>query len=222
MTEAIPTPAPRQAPLDQSETIGKLAAALAKAQGQMSTAKKDSANPFFKSSYADLAACWEACRTPLSSNGLAIIQTTRHTQTGDVQVISTLAHAESGEWIKGVLTIKPVKADPQGIGSALTYARRYALCAMVGIAPDDDDDGEAAMGRPQTTPAPPRQQQPPRQAQGGDMASEAQCRAIHSICTKKQLDAHGTASQILGREVSTLKSISKQEAGKIIDLLNQK
>jgi hypothetical protein len=139
-----------------------------------------------------------------------------------VQVISTLAHAESGEWIKGVLTIKPVKADPQGIGSALTYARRYALCAMVGIAPDDDDDGEAAMGRPQTTPAPPRQQQPPRQAQGGDMASEAQCRAIHSICTKKQLDAHGTASQILGREVSTLKSISKQEAGKIIDLLNQK
>jgi hypothetical protein len=222
MTEAIPTPSPRQAPLDQSPTIGQLAAALAKAQGQMSTAKKDSANPFFKSSYADLAACWEACRTPLSSNGLAIIQTTRHTQTGDVQVISTLAHAESGEWIKGVLTIKPVKADPQGIGSALTYARRYALCAMVGIAPDDDDDGEAAMGRPQTTPAPPRQQQPPRQAQGGDMASEAQCRAIHSICTKKQLDAHGTASQILGREVSTLKSISKQEAGKIIDLLNQK
>jgi hypothetical protein len=190
----------------------------------MSTAKKDSANPFFKSSYADLAACWEACRTPLSSNGLAIIQTTRHTQTGDVQVISTLAHAESGEWIKGVLTIKPVKADPQGIGSALTYARRYALCAMVGIAPDDDDDGEAAMGRPQTTQAP-MQQQPPRQApqgqpQGGDMATEKQIKAIHAICGKKQVDPHAFASQTLGREIGSLKEISKREAGQIIDALN--
>ncbi|NCB64307.1 MAG: hypothetical protein EOM52_12055, partial [Clostridia bacterium] len=122
----------------QSPTIGKLAEALAKAQGMMTTAKKDSDNPFFNSRYADLAACWEVCREPLAKNGLAIIQTTTPTTDGTVRVVSTLAHA-SGEWIRGELAVKPVKADPQGIGSALTYARRYGLCSLVGIVADEDD-----------------------------------------------------------------------------------
>ncbi|MDP2362296.1 MAG: ERF family protein, partial [Ignavibacteria bacterium] len=111
------------------------------------TARKDSANPFFKSVYADLASVWEACRQALSTNGLCVIQTTDN-DNGSVIVITTLIHS-SGQWIRGKLRIKPVKDDPQGIGSAITYARRYALAAIVGVAPDEgeDDDGEGAMGR---------------------------------------------------------------------------
>lgn len=130
----------------QSESIAALAAALAKAQGAIKAAVKDSSNPHFKSRYADLASVWEACRRPLSENGLAVIQTTDEVPDGTaVLLVTTLVHA-SGEWIAGRLRLNPVKPDPQGMGSAITYARRYALAAIVGIAPDDDD-GEAAQGR---------------------------------------------------------------------------
>jgi hypothetical protein len=83
-------------------------------------------------------------RGPLSKNGLSVIQTTAQAETG-VLVETTLAHS-SGEWVAGVLHVKPVKDDPQGLGSAITYARRYALSAMVGVAPEDDD-GNAASGK---------------------------------------------------------------------------
>jgi len=85
---------------DQSDQINDLAAALSKAQGEITGALKDSANPFFKSKYADLASCWDACRTQLSKNGLAVIQTTEKVETG-VCVVTTLTHA-SGQWIRGL------------------------------------------------------------------------------------------------------------------------
>jgi hypothetical protein len=129
-----------------SETLGKLSEALAKAQGEIEGAKKDSANPFFHSRYADLASVWDACRGPLSKHGLAVIQLPGRNGEG-LFVDSILSHA-SWEWISSRLFINPVKDDPQGIGSAITYARRYGLQALVGIAPEDDD-GEAAMGRQQ-------------------------------------------------------------------------
>ncbi len=122
-----------------------MAAALAKAQGQLQGAKKDSENPFFKSKYADLSAVWEACRTPLAQNGLAVIQTTdAEDENGSIPVETILVH-ESGEWISGLLKVRPVKDDPQGMGSALTYARRYALSAIVGVAPEDDDGNAASQ-----------------------------------------------------------------------------
>jgi hypothetical protein len=127
-----------------SETLGKLSEALAKAQGEIKGAKKDSDNPFFHSHYADLASVLEACREPLSKNGLAIVQLPG--QNGEGLFIDSVLLHSSGEWISGRLHIKPVKEDPQGIGSAVTYGRRYGLQALVGIAPEDDD-GEAAMGR---------------------------------------------------------------------------
>jgi len=126
----------------QSESIAKLAEALAKAQGEITGALKESKNPFFKSSYADLASCWDACRKQLSEHGLAVIQTTAPDDSG-VVVITTLAHT-SGEWIRGSLRMVPVKADPQGIGSCITYARRYALAAIVGLAQIDDDANAAS------------------------------------------------------------------------------
>lgn len=131
--------------MQKSESIAALAGALAKAQAVMQGAKKDSENPFFKSKYADLGSVWDACRDALTKNELAVIQTTEvEDENGSIPVETMLAHS-SGEWISGVLKVRPVKDDPQGMGSALTYARRYALSAMVGVAPEDDDGNAASQ-----------------------------------------------------------------------------
>lgn len=143
----------------QSKTIGSFAAALAKAQGDMTGAAKDRENPHFKSRYADLASVWDACRKPLSANGIAVIQRVRTDE--DVVVCDTMLIHASGEWMGEELRLPVLQPTPQGIGSVITYARRYSLSAMVGVAPDDDDDGEAAMGRaPQSFQRPPQQQRP--------------------------------------------------------------
>lgn len=128
----------------KSESINELAAALVKAQAAMTFAKKDSANPFFKSKYADLSAVVEAIKKPLADNGLAYTQATDIDEHGGVIIETTLMHT-SGQWIESRLRMVPVKADPQGIGSCITYGRRYGLQALVGL-PADDDDGNAASG----------------------------------------------------------------------------
>jgi hypothetical protein len=128
-----------------SQTIGALAAALAKAQGEFEPAVKDAANPFFKSNYCDLAGAIKATRDALSANGLAVVQAPTLGADGAVTLESMLLHS-SGEFIGGLYPIRPVKNDPQGLGSALTYGRRYSFMALVGLAPEDDD-GEAAQGR---------------------------------------------------------------------------
>ncbi len=132
---------------NRSEGIGALAAALSKAQGMIKGAIKDSENPFFKSSYADLSSVWDACREPLSVNGLAVVQVPH--ESSDMVIIETFLIHSSGEWISGKISMKPVKTDPQSWGSCLTYARRYSLSAIVGIAPleSEDDDGNLASGK---------------------------------------------------------------------------
>ena len=130
--------------MKKSDSIKEFAKALAQAQKEMTFAKKDAANPFFKSKYADLAAVVDAIKFPLSNNGLSYSQGTDIDEHGGVIVETLLMHS-SGEWIEGRLRMMPVKADPQGIGSCITYARRYGLQAIVGI-PADDDDGNAASG----------------------------------------------------------------------------
>lgn len=127
-----------------SQSIGALAVALSKAQAEIQGAVKDSQNPFFKSNYADLSSVWEACRGPLTKNGLCVIQTTEMQEKG-LMLVTLLAHS-SGEYICGYYPINPSKPDPQALGSAITYARRYALAAIVGVCPVDDD-GEGAMHR---------------------------------------------------------------------------
>jgi hypothetical protein len=127
-----------------SESIAAIAAALAKAQAQFGPLIKGSSNPFFKSSYADLASVVDVARGPLSEHGLCYVQTTDEAMDG-ICIETTLMH-ESGEWLQGCLKMPVVKEDPQSYGSTLTYARRYALQAMLGLAAEDDD-GEAAMNR---------------------------------------------------------------------------
>lgn len=141
--------------ITMSPTIGKLAEALSKAQAEIQHAAKDKDNPFFKSSYADLASVWDACREPLTKYGLSVCQTYEN-ENGKVTLVTMLLHT-SGEYIPSYLPVSPVKNDPQGLASAMTYMKRAALSAIAGVAPaekplkedvvDDDDDGEAASGR---------------------------------------------------------------------------
>jgi len=130
--------------LRSSESIAKLTEALSKAQGIIEGAIKDTDNPFFKSKYADLSSVWQACRQPLSQNGLAVMQTIE-THNDKYILVTTLSHS-SGEWMRSFMPILLVKHDPQSFVAAVTYCRRASLAAMVGVCPADDD-GESAMGR---------------------------------------------------------------------------
>lgn len=125
-----------------SPEIGKLTEALCKAQACIEGAKEDAMNPFFKSKYADLSSVWRACKKPLSENGLAVFQTVENG--GDkIYLVTTLAHI-SGQYMRSYMPVIVTKQDPQSFGSAITYSRRYALSAMVGVCPADDD-AEGAM-----------------------------------------------------------------------------
>jgi len=134
--------------MNKSESIKELATALSKAQGQIKGAIKDSANPFFKSKYADLASVVEAIREAFAANGLSYTQAIEPSEKDEVRVETILLHA-SGEWLSaGVLALPVSKHDAQGFGSALTYARRYGLSAAVGVAPEDDDGNAASRAAP--------------------------------------------------------------------------
>lgn len=128
-----------------STNIDQLAAALVKCQQQLKVAVKDSVNPFFKSKYAGLESVWEACRDALTSNGLSVIQLPGF-EDGVVQLTTVLLHT-SGQWIQGTAGAPAKTPDAQGVGSALTYLRRYALAAVVGVVSDEDDDGQAATNK---------------------------------------------------------------------------
>ena len=134
----------------KSESIKELLTALAKAQGKISAAKKDSTNPHFKSKYADLASCWEAIKEPLSTNGLSLSQWVSSSASG-LNLITMLGHS-SGEYIYSEYSM-PSGQTSQAIGSAITYARRYALSAAVGLVADDDDDGNASTQQAAQKPA---------------------------------------------------------------------
>ncbi len=139
--------------MKKSESIKELATALSKAQSQLRGAHKDSVNPFFKSKYADLESIWEAIRQPLADNDLAITQLTTIVElftehTG--ACIETMLMHKSGEWIMGEFPVMTKDNSAQAMGSGVSYARRYALAAIMGVY-QTDDDGEAAQ--PRTSPA---------------------------------------------------------------------
>ena len=143
-----------------SEQLNELGAALAKAQAIMATAKKDSQNPFFRSSYADLASVWEACREPLTQNGLSVAQFPGF-EPGNppTALVTTILLHTSGQWMAETAgaplpdqTRKDgsvEKANAQGVGSAITYLRRYALAAVASVSPADDDGNVASGKKPE-------------------------------------------------------------------------
>jgi len=124
------------------ESLTELATALSKAQSEMKGASKDNVNPHYKSRYADLASVWDACRIPLTKNGLSIVQRVRINAEGNSYLETLLLHC-SGQYLCSEYPLNPVKNDPQGFGAAITYARRFSLMGMVGICPEDDD-GESS------------------------------------------------------------------------------
>lgn len=129
--------------MEHSDSLAKIATALVNVQASVKTALKDSLNPHYKSKYADLGAIWDACRAQLGESGIAVIQMPTAADAGHVGLSTMLLH-NSGEWIKDRVTVRCPKDDPQGAGSALTYLRRYALAAALGIVADEDDDAEFA------------------------------------------------------------------------------
>ncbi len=140
--------------MEMSGTIDKLAVALSKAQGEIEGAVKGKLNPHFKSKYAGLDSTWDACRKPLSKHGLSVVQMPFDTD-GKIGVETMLLH-ESGEWIKGNISVRSEKdSNPQVAGSILTYLRRYSLQGAVGIAPEDDDGNAGAGKQPTPVDVPP-------------------------------------------------------------------
>lgn len=133
--------------VEHSRQFEKFAEALALAQLEIEGADKDNQNPHFKSKYATLASVWDACHGPLNRQGIAILQVPGANAGGTSVLYTWLIH-KSGQWFRGEWKIKPTQDTPQGVGSAVTYARRYSLAAMTGVAPkDDDDDGNSASAR---------------------------------------------------------------------------
>ena len=203
--------------MERSEQINDLAEALAAAQGKIEHAVKDSANPFFKSRYADLASVWEAIRRPLSEHGLSVIQCP--SAEGPRVTITTMLVHRSGQWICSALTVTAKEDAPQAVGSAITYARRYALQSVAGVAPDDDDGEEAQGRRPdsdgrwakKSTPAAPTATPAPAAPTGA--APKAERPVPNELFDTFELLDQQPDSQAVGKSVLYLEKLMVARAG---------
>jgi hypothetical protein len=172
-----------------STTFGELCKALCQAALQFPEIAKDTENPYFKSQYADLATLIKATRPILARNGLCIVQAPQSSERG-VKVTTMLMHS-SGEWLANDLEMPSAKSDAQGKGSAITYARRYSYQAILNIAAEDDDDGNAAAGKTQ-------QDRKSQATEAGPGAiNPVQIRAFWSACKTGKKDVE-TATAYLG------------------------
>ena len=189
----------------KSESIKQIAIALSKVQANALLAIADAENPFYNSKYADLTSVWNACREPLTENGLSVVQSTSFSNDGDLIVETILIH-ESGEWISGELKIKPDKPGPQALGSAITYGRRYALASMVGVC-INDDDAELATER-----------------RGQAPITEKQKSTIFGLLSSLESDESRLNHHIEARfkEIKTIDELNISQAGAIINMLNGK
>lgn len=131
--------------MNKSESVAKIFSAIVKAQSVVGSAQKNKVNPHLKSKYADLGSVWDAIGPALEANKLAAIQSPQPSDDGHLHLETMLIH-ESGEWISGTVVMPLPKKDPQGYGSALSYARRYHLASMLGVVQDDDDAASASKG----------------------------------------------------------------------------
>lgn len=205
----------------QSATVGKIAEALCAAQAELPAAIKGSVNPHLKNKYADLNSIYEAARDTLAKHGLAVVQTMQPTD-GKAHVRTTLLH-KSGEWIAGEL-VMPLDRNggPQGMGSAITYARRYSLSAIIGIVTEEDDDAEAAQGRGKAAQAKVKQQRQEAAASNPDPMSDAQRKRMFAMAREIMPDASRedvlmTISSIVGRHIESSNALTKDEVALVID-----
>lgn len=194
----------------------EISAALVRAQKNFGPALRNAANPHFRSRYADLAACLDAVQPALNESGIAILQKAVPCDTG-VAVETVLVH-ESGETIScGTLHVPASKNDPQGYGSALTYARRYSLMAACGIAPEDDD-GNAASAPQRATPPPAKRE--PELRLASDEAAPAAPPTIDAVL--KQILTAGTAAEARSIGLDAYKRFSETEKAQIKAAVDQR
>lgn len=187
----------------------ELAKALAKVQAEIGAAAKSSTNPHFKSKYADLSEVWGAWQVIGPKHGLSIVQAVKLLQDGQQALVTTLLH-ESGESVTSEMLLTPTKNDMQGIGSAITYARRYCMAALVGIVQDDDDGNAASEGAPRANSngqrtAAPRQAEDPAVAKSRDDFMRIK-EAINLSKTPEEIDRVIKAQ---GKTLESIKAVSQ-------------
>ena len=191
-----------------SESVAKIAPALLAAQKAITFAAKDSLNPHFKSKYADLPCVIDAVKPALNEAGIVFIQSASPSEPGYLAMTTRLMH-QSGEWIEDTATLPLPKADPQGYGSASTYARRYGLAAICGLY-QDDDDGNAAQKPAAQAPA----QVPPMTLNDEQIASIEALASEVNVPLKKILDKAGVSALNEIPRLAYQSIISKLEASR--------
>ena len=195
--------------MKKSDKIEQLASAMCKAQAEMGGAKKTAKNPFFKSNYANLEEVIHCIREPFANNGLSFMQFPIAAE--DRAGVETIIMHSSGEWISNELLLKCSKIDPQGMGSAITYARRYGLQAAVGL-PSEDDDGNAATAAT-------------RAKKAVEGITSTQKSNVMALIAKAEFDPEKTVQAITwagnGR-TEKLDELTQPEAAKLIGFITQK
>ena len=170
-----------------SDQVNEIFTALAKAQAEMENVAKDRENPHFRSRYATLSGVLDEVRGKLAKHGISIWQAPVNGDGSNVGIVTRLGHA-SGQWIESALYVQPTKFDAQGVGSVLTYLRRYSLMAVAGVGPEDDD-GNAAVGKPEGRPQPRPQPAAPAE-RGAAATSTAQSRGPYSNGNGNGVNGH--------------------------------
>lgn len=201
--------------MKQSESISKLAQALVNAQGELRHAKENAVNPHFKNNYADLSSVIDAIRPAFAKFGLAFVQFETFEAPNTVSVETVLMH-QSGEFISEKSGCLAPKSDPQGIGSAITYLRRYSLAALAGITQADDDGNEQSGQKPeQSKQAPaPKQEQPKQEEQKNQKLSQNDYKAGDEVDVSVWSSYKSTAGKASWDKKYPNLIISEYEAGK--------
>lgn len=213
----------------KSESITNLAVSLAKFNMNVQRIEKDGTNPHFKNRYTTLDAILDEVRPMLAEQGLSVIQ--MPSGEGDQLKLTTLLLHITGEWIESdPINMRPVKNDPQGVGSATTYARRYSLCAFLGLSTGDvDDDGNSSSQPPRTTQQPQRTNTPPPSTQAptsqpnasSDGISGAQRGMIKKLLADKQISDDRYRDILNGYGVTSSNDLTKRDASALIKQLQE-
>ncbi len=206
----------------QSAEIGEIAAALSVAQAEINPAEKNATNPHLKNKYANISAIYDAVREVLPKHGLCVVQTMLPTDGTRAHVRTTLAH-KSGQWFASEC-VMPLdrQGGAQGMGSAITYARRYSLSAILGVVADEDDDGNGAQGR--NNKAQIERERAAAKANNPSPPSDPQRKMFMSMMSKKH---NGNRDAILddlskyfGRKIASSNELTKAESSEMIEVLN--
>ena len=207
----------------QSAEIGEIAAALSVAQAEINPAEKNATNPHLKNKYANISAIYDAVRDVLPKHGLCVVQTMLPTDGTRAHVRTTLAH-KSGQWFASEC-VMPLdrQGGAQGMGSAITYARRYSLSAILGVVADEDDDGNGAQGRNSRAQA--EKDRGQAKANNHSPMSKAQSDALMAYLTLKHGDNREAyleeLSEFFGRKIGSSRELTKADVSDFLDAISR-